>query len=61
MKKSPSYKTLLIIAAICFGLNFLITIGIIGFVLKVAGVAALIWGIVEYFKYSKVIEVKIKK
>ena len=48
--KKISYQTLLIIAAICLGINILVSIGIIGFVLKIVGLVALVWGIVEYFK-----------
>ncbi len=61
MKKSPSYQVLLITAGICLGLNILVSIGVIGFVLKIIGVIALIWGVVEYFKNTKVIKEKTKK
>ena len=58
MKKSPSYQNLLMIAAICLGINILISIGIIGLVLKAVGLITLIWGIVVYFKDNKVVKNK---
>ena len=61
MKKSPSYQALLITAAVCLGLNILVSLGVIGLVLKIIGLVALVWGVIEFFKNSEEFKGKIKK